>query len=151
MNVSEAVRTAIFQTISPVIYKGVEIPVYDEIVNTLVPVAVVGKVATCYVILQDYQDTLAGVQTMCNEDITANITIRVVTKFATASVATKRDSERIADIISKKLRSGRDTLLTSPNINIKSVKLPINRQQIEVGGANVAFSQIMIYEILLNS
>lgn len=150
MNVSEAVRTAIFQTISPVVYNGVTIPVYDEIVNPLVPMAVVGK-ATCYVILQDYQDTESGIQTMCNEDITANITIRVVTKFATANVATKRDSERISDIINKKLRSGRDTLLTSPNINIKKVKLPVNRQQTEVGGANVAFSQIMIYEILLNS
>lgn len=149
MNASEAVRTAIFETISPVIYEGVVIPVYDEIVNPLVPMAVVGK-ATCYVILQDYQDTESGIQTMCNEDITANITIRVVTKFATANVATKTHSERIADIIGKKLRNGLDTLLTSPNINIKSVKLPVNRQQTEVGGANVAFSQIMIYEILLN-
>lgn len=149
MESTQAVRAAIYNAISNITVSGKVIPVFDGIVNPNITIPSIDK-ATCYVVLQDQQENISAQQTMCNERLEQNITIRIVTKFATAGVTDRTLSETVADIIKKAIRKGRSHNLVSPYINIQKVEAPIVQQTDEFASGQTALSKILIYTITAN-
>lgn len=149
MESTQAVRAAIYNAISAISVSGKVIPVFDGIVNPNITIPVINN-ASCYIVLQDQQENLSAIQSMCNERLEQNITIRIVTKFPTAGVTDRTLSETIADLIKKAIRSGRSHNLVSPYVNIQKVDAPIVQQTEEFANGQTALSKILIYTITVN-
>jgi len=150
MDFSQAIRTAFYQAISTIQLSGKVIPVFDGNVDPSVLIPVING-ASAYIILQDQQDNLSPNQTMCNERILSNITIRIVTKFNTAGATDRTVSESISTLVQSAIRTGRNHNLTSPNINIEKVAFPTIRNVDEFGSNQTAFSKVLIYSITSNN
>jgi hypothetical protein len=149
MESTQAVRTAIYQAIGSLKVDNKTIPVFDGIVNPAVAIPLI-KNASCYIVLQDQQENLSASQNMCNERNEQNITIRIVTKFATSGVTDRTVSESIADLVKKAIRTDRNHNLVSTYINIQKVLSPIVQQTEEFANGQTALSKILIYSIIVN-
>ena len=149
MDVSGAIRTALFQAISGISVDGVAIPVFDGIVNPNVTIPTIRN-ANVYIVLQDQQESEAPNQNMCSERIMANITVRVVTKYATGGVVDRTLCDTIAGLVHAAVRTGRKDNLTSSAVNIQNVDYPVSRNIDEFAGGQTALSRVIIYSITAN-
>lgn len=149
MDISGAIRTALFQSISGISLDGVSIPVFDGIVNPNVTIPTIRN-ANAYIVLQDQQESEASNQNMCSERITANITVRIVTKYATSGVVDRTLCDTIAGLVHASVRSGRNHNLTTSTVNIQNVEYPISRNIDEFAAGQTALSRVIIYSITAN-
>lgn len=149
MDISGAIRKALFQSISGISVDGNIIPVFDGVVNPLVAIPVIRN-ADVYIVIQDQQESEAPNQNMCHERLTANITARIVTKYTTAAVVDRTLCDTIAGLVQSQIRSGRDHNLTSDTVNIQNVDYPLSRNIDEFSGGQTAFSRVLIYSITAN-
>jgi hypothetical protein len=133
-----------FNDVSYIQYNGINIPIFDEFVNPNIPIPEVNKAAT-YIIIQDQQSSDSAVQHTCAVRLTANLTIKVVTKWGT--IGFKNVCENIGSLIDSKLRDLRSNSKLS---DVQEVKLSISRTQTEKTLSNIAFSKINIYSITIN-
>lgn len=150
MDASQAIRTAVYQAIDGLIYGGKVIPVFDGMVNPSVIIPSI-NFGSCYIILNDQQETAAPIQTMCSERILANITIKVVVKYSTSNVTDRTVCEGIADLVQKAIRENRQHKLSSTDINIQKVSMPISRNMEEFASGQTALSKVLIYSITANN
>ncbi|MDH5825769.1 hypothetical protein [Sphingobacterium faecium] len=150
MDISQAVRTAVFQALSPIVVDNKVIPVFDGMVNPLVSLPVI-RGGTCYILLQDQQEVEAPNQTMCGERILANQTVKVVVKFNTANVTDRSLCDQISSLVKTSIRPNRDHTLSSNEINIQKVGFPISRNTEEFGATSTALSKVLIYSITVNN
>ncbi|GHE34894.1 hypothetical protein [Sphingobacterium griseoflavum] len=125
------------------------IPVFDGVVNPNVTIPVIEK-ASVYIIINDQQADLSPLQNMCNERITASLTIKIVSKYKTANVTDRTLVEAISEQVQKAIRPTRYHALESVNVNIQDVGYPITRDMDEFAAGQTAFSKILIYSITVN-
>lgn len=138
------VRKSVFSAINNIVVDSNVIPVFDSYVNPNVAIPNIRN-ADCYILIQDQQNQLAGIQNMCNERISHNITIRVVTKYATENVVSGKLRDDIAKEVMIAMR-----LATSSNLNIQKVEFPITQNIDEFANGQTALTKILIYQIYLN-
>ncbi len=123
---------------------GVEIPVFDEVVNPEVDLPVVNGAQT-YIMLQDQQMIYNAVQTYCNPRFNISLTIKVVTIFG--NTGSKKLSEDIGNDVLNLLRDDRGKSKLS---DISEVQLDVSRSMNEVTATRVAFSKIFILSFIKN-
>ena len=130
--------------VSYIQYNGVNIPIFDEVVNPNIPIPEVNRAGT-YIIIQDQQSSDAAIQHTCGVRLTANLTIKVVTRWGT--IGFKNVCENIGSLIDSKLRDLRSNSKLS---DVQEVKLSVSRTITETTISNIAFSKIQIYSITIN-
>lgn len=150
MDISQAVRTSIFQALTPVVIDGKVIPVFDGMVNPNVIIPIIRN-ASCYIILLDQQETESPNQTMCSERIIANVTVKIVAKYKTANVTDRSVCDSIANIVMIAIRPTRSHALMSNQVNIQKVGYPVSRNMDEFGATSTALSKVLIYSITVNN
>ncbi len=150
MDVSQAIRTAVFQAISTIDYSGFPIPVFDGIVNPNVTIPTINRRAKVYIVINDQQENSAPNQSMCAERLLANITIKTVAKYTTANVTDRTVVEDISAEVMKRIRENRSTFLQSPEVDIHDVSYPISRNIDEFANGQTALSKALIYSITVN-
>lgn len=141
MNISTIIRGKYTEALKGLEYEGTPIPIFDETVNPASAIPIING-AECYVVFQNQQERMAGIQNFCKIRIQADITVRVVTKYGLTGG--KKLSEDIADIIDSRIRSYRGN-----NIGVERVDL-IQRSTVEQGKENTAYQKILIYTNTLN-
>jgi len=130
--------------VSYIEYNGVNIPIFDEVVNPNIPIPEVNRAGT-YIIIQDQQSNDAAIQHICGVRLTVNLTIKVVTRWGT--IGFKNVCENIGSLIDSKLRDLRSNSKLS---DVQEVKLSVSRTITETTISNIAFSKIQIYSITIN-
>jgi len=130
--------------VSYIQYNGVNIPIFDEVVNPNIPIPDVNRAGT-YIIIQDQQSSDAAIQHICGVRLTVNLTIKVVTRWGT--IGFKNVCENIGSLIDSKLRDLRSNSKLS---DVQEVKLSVSRTITETTISNIAFSKIQIYSITIN-
>lgn len=150
MDISQAIRTSVFQALTPTIVEGKVIPVFDGMVNPNVIIPVIRN-ASCYILLLDQQETASPIQTMCNERILSNLTVKIVVKYSTANVTDRNLCDSIAKLVMDAIRPSRDHNLVSNEINIQKVGYPVSRNMDEFGATSTALSKVLIYSITVNN
>jgi len=145
MSRSQTVRTKVFQALTGFEHSGKAIPVFDEIVNNLVPVPSVDGAEEVYIVLQDQQEYPNAVQTVCAPRFNLNLTIRVVTKWG--KTGSKKLCEDIAQRILNLIRDDRGNSLIE---GYQRVELSMNRTISEITDSNIAFSNITILNFIQN-
>ncbi len=138
------VRGKVIQALSGYKFNGVEIPVFDEVVNPEVDLPVVNGAQT-YIMLQDQQMIYNAVQTYCNPRFNISLTIKVVTIFG--NTGSKKLSEDIGNDILSLLRDDRGKSKLS---DISEVQLGVSRSLNETTSTRVAFSKIFILNFIKN-
>lgn len=148
MNRSTTIRQLVFQALQSYTYKGVSIPVFDEIVNTNVPIPAVGGAMEVYIVIQDQQEYYDAVQNVCHSRFDNNLTIRVVTKWGL--VGSKEVCETIGSEIQALIRTNKGTCLL-PDSNIERIDVSMSRTISEVTQSNVSFSNITTLNFIYNA
>lgn len=138
------VRGKVIQALSGYKFNGVEIPVFDEVVNPDVDLPVINGAQT-YIMLQDQQMIYNAVQTYCNPRFNISLTIKVVTIFG--NTGNKKLSEDIGNDILNLLRDDRGKSKLS---DISEVQLDVSRSLNETTSTRVAFSKIFILSFIKN-
>lgn len=138
------VRGKVIQALSGYEFNGVEIPVFDEVVNPDIDLPVINGAQT-YIILQDQQMIYNAVQTYCNPRFNISLTIKVVTIFG--NTGNKKLSEDIGNDILNLLRDDRGNSKLS---DISEVQLDVSRSLNETTSTRVAFSKIFILSFIKN-
>jgi hypothetical protein len=138
------VRGKVINALSGYKFNGVEIPVFDEVVNPSIELPVINGAQT-YIMLQDQQMIYNAVQTYCNPRFNISITIKVVTIFG--QTGNKKLSEDIGNDILNLLRDDRGNSSLS---DISEVQLDVSRSLNEVTSTMVAFSKIFILSFIKN-
>lgn len=151
MNISEAVRRAVLAAIGTIVLDGVTIPVFDEVVNPLTPIPNV-RGCKAYVIIQDQQEN-EGQQNFCSYRQEANYTIKAVTTFNTAGVASKRVSEDIGEIVEKRIKPTGKThaLLDAYGFSFQKTNKEVSRGIKEISSSAVSFSKVLIFNTIVNN
>lgn len=149
MEESQALRTAVYQALSNVVIDGKIIPVFDSNVNPAVSIPVI-QGASCYIVMQDQQTTDAPRQNFCKQRYQGSITLRIVTKFATAGATNGNIKDSIADRVKQLMGGPRNKVLTSPYINIQKTSIVTDRNIDEFREGNTALSRVVIYSITFN-
>ncbi len=145
MDRATEIRGKIFEALSDLEHNGVKIPIFDEFVNPNVALPTVEGALSAYVIIQDQQELMSPVQTVCNPRFELDVTIRVVTTWGT--VGSKKLCEDIGNEIMYKLKDDRG----SSNIEgIDKVMLVSARSIAESTSSNLAFSKIIILKFEKN-
>ena len=140
MNLATRIRVAYFSALEGLAFDGIEIPVFDEVVNPKVTLPTI-KGAEVYVLLQDQQEYEDSSQVVCEYRMISNITVKVVTKWGLTG--NKRLSEDIGQLIDEHLRGDRNV---SKLEDIDRIELEISRSLPEYSTSNLAFSKILIYK-----
>lgn len=159
MNVSTTIRQVVMSALEGFAFNGVEIPVFDELVNPNVEIPEVGVVrcdgnnddnvveelegttgAKAYIVIQD-QQFIPTNYSSCGVMNVADVTIRVVTIFK--SVGGKKLSEDIGHEIDSLFRDENGRSIID---EVKHVRLSVCRSISEVTADEVAFSNVLIYE-----
>ena len=150
MDVSEALRRAYFAVITPLIVDGVNIPVFDEEVKPGVTIPVLDQ-CECYVVIQDQQE-IEGEQNFCSYRLNCNLTVRVVTKYDSAKGIGKKVSEKISDVIQKKIKPTGKThsLVDSNGYSFQRVNRELSRNIYENANGKTAMSKVIIYNNIVN-
>lgn len=150
MDVSQALRTAYFEVLTPLIVDGVEIPVFDEEVNPLVDIPILDQ-ALCYVVIQDQQET-EGVQTYCSYRQNCSLTIRIVTKYNSNQSIGKVVAEKISNVVQAKIKpTGKTHSLTNANGYVfQKVSKELSRTIWEHSNGTTAQSKVIIYNNIVN-
>ena len=143
MDVSTTIRGFLFEALQGFKFKGITVPVFDELVNPNVALPVIGGAET-YVVIQDQQSSPAPVQVACDVRLEADFTIRIVTRWA--SVGSKKLCEDIGAEIDTLLRTYRGY----PLIDVNKLRLATARTITEVGQSGVAFSKVLMYSANVN-
>jgi hypothetical protein len=138
------VRGKVIQALSGYKFNGVDVPVFDEVVNPSIELPVINGAQT-YIMLQDQQMIYNAVQTYCNPRFNILLTIKVVTIFG--MVGNKKLSEDIGDGIINLLRTDRDG---SKLDGIDKIELVTSRSVNEVSTERTAFSKIFILNFIKN-
>ena len=138
------VRGKVVQALSGYKFNGVEIPVFDEVVNPDVTLPVINGAQT-YIMLQDQQMIYNAVQTYCNPRFNISLTIKVVTIFG--QTGNKKLSEDIGNDVLNLLRDDRGKSKLS---DISEVQLDVSRSLNETTSTRVAFSKIFILSFIKN-
>lgn len=138
------VRGKVINALSGYKFNGVEIPVFDEVVNPDVDLPVINGAQT-YIMLQDQQMIYNAVQTYCNPRFNISLTIKVVTIFG--NTGNKKMSEDIGNDILNLLRDDRGKSKLS---DISEVQLDVSRSMNETTSTRVAFSKIFILSFIKN-
>ena len=138
------VRGKVIQALSGYKFNGVDVPVFDEVVNPSIELPVINGAQT-YIMLQDQQMIYNAVQTYCNPRFNISLTIKVVTIFG--MVGNKKLSEDIGDEIINLLRTDRDG---SKLDGIDKIELVTSRSVNEVSTERTAFSKIFILNFIKN-
>ena len=145
MDKATEVRMKVFQALNGFQFNDVEIPVFDEVVNSHASIPSVGGAQQVYVMLQDQQVVYNPIQTQCASRFDVNLTIKVVTIFGVDG--SKKLSEDIGHQLLKLIRDNRGG---SKIDGVQRVDLNINRSQNETSLTNVAFSKIFILTFVVN-
>lgn len=140
MILATEIRTAYFQALSSLKYKGVAIPIFDEIVNPNVQIPIIDN-HSIYVILQNQQSYDSATQGLCCYKTTNDITIRIVA-ISSGLTGSKKIVEEVANSIDTQIRIDRDY----NNLSFNKIRLSISKSFIEKSDANLAFIQILIYQ-----
>jgi hypothetical protein len=150
MDVSQALRTAYFKVLTPLIVDGVEIPVFDEEVNPSVDIPTLDQ-ALCYVVIQDQQET-EGVQTYCSYRQNCSLTIRIVTKYNSNQSIGKVVAEKISNVVQTKIKpTGKTHSLTNANGYVfQKVSKELGRTIWEHSNGTTAQSKVIIYNNIVN-
>lgn len=150
MDVSQALRTAYFKVLTPLIVDGVEIPVFDEEVNPLVDIPTLDQ-ALCYVVIQDQQET-EGIQTYCSYRQNCSLTIRIVTKYNSNQSIGKVVAEKISNVVQTKIKpTGKTHSLTNANGYVfQKVSKELGRTIWEHSNGTTAQSKVIIYNNIVN-
>ena len=138
------VRGKVIQALSGYKFNGVEIPVFDEVVNPSIELPVINGAQT-YIILQDQQMIYNAVQTYCNPRFNISLTIKVITIFTKQGA--KKLSEDIGDEIINLLRTDRNG---SKLDGIDKIELVTSRSVNEITTERTAFSKIFILNFIKN-
>lgn len=138
------VRGKVIQALSGYKFNGVEVPVFDEVVNPDIALPVISGAQT-YIILQDQQMIYNSVQTYCNPRFNISLTIKVVTIFG--NTGNKKLSEDIGNDVLNLLRDDRGKSNLS---DISEVQLDVSRSMNETTSTRVAFSKIFILSFIKN-
>ena len=138
------VRGKVIEALSGYKFNGVDVPVFDEVVNPSIELPVINGAQT-YIMLQDQQMIYNAVQTYCNPRFNISLTIKVVTIFG--MVGNKKLSEDIGDEIVNLLRTDRDG---SKLDGIDRIELVTSRSVNEVSTERTAFSKIFILNFIKN-
>lgn len=151
MSLSNNIRVAYITALIGLSVDGVDIPVFDEIVNPSVPTPNVRGSQGVYVVIQDQQEYDNAIQNACNYRRNANITVRVVTKWNT--VGSKTLCEEIAADIDSRIRQGRDShnLNIGGGFDLQKIELELTRTITETSQTNIAFSKVLIYNNTVNN
>lgn len=147
MSRSQIIRGLIFEALQGYTYKGVEIPVFDEVINPEVTLPAVDNAQEVYVVMQDQQELYDAVQTACSPRFVLNITLRVVTKWGLT--ASKTVCENITSDLLSRIRTNRGESLL-PDQSIQKIGLSISRSISETTRSNISLSQITILKIIYN-
>jgi len=150
MDVSQALRTAYFKVLTPLIVDGVEIPVFDEEVNPSVDIPTLDQ-ALCYVVIQDQQET-EGVQTYCSYRQNCSLTLRIVTKYNSNQSIGKVVAEKISNVVQTKIKpTGKTNSLKNANgYVLQKVSKELGRTIWEHSNGNTAQSKVIIYNNIVN-
>lgn len=138
------VRGKVIEALSGYKFNGVDVPVFDEVVNPSIELPVINGAQT-YIMLQDQQMIYNAVQTYCNPRFNISLTIKVVTIFG--MVGNKKLSEDIGDEIINLLRTDRDG---SKLDGIDKIELVTSRSVNEITTERTAFSKIFILNFIKN-
>ena len=138
------VRGKVINALSGYKFNGVEIPIFDEVVNPAISLPVINGAQT-YIMLQDQQMIYNAVQTYCNPRFNISLTIKVVTIFG--MVGNKKLSEDIGDGIINLLRTDRNG---SKLDGIDKIELVTSRSVNEITTERTAFSKIFILNFIKN-
>lgn len=151
MNISEAVRRAVLQSIGTVIVDSITIPVFDELVNPNVTIPTV-RGAQSYILIQDQQE-VEGSQNFCTYRQEANYTVKAVTIFNSGGVASKRLCEDIAEIVEKRIKpTGKSHALIDANgYSFQKTSKEVSRTITEFAGGKASFSKVNIFNTTVNS
>lgn len=139
-----SVRGKVIQALSGYKFNGVDVPVFDEVVNPSTTLPVISGAQT-YIMLQDQQMIYNAVQTYCNPRFNISLTIKVVTIFG--MVGNKKLSEDIGDEIINLLRTDRND---SKLDGIDKIELVTSRSVNEITTERTAFSKIFILNFIKN-
>ena len=137
-------RGKVIQALSGYKFNGVDVPVFDEVVNPSIELPVINGAQT-YIMLQDQQMIYNSVQTYCNPRFNISLTIKVVTIFG--NTGSKKLSEDIGDDVLNLLRDDRGKSKLS---DISEVQLDVSRSMNEVTSTRVAFLKIFILSFIKN-
>jgi hypothetical protein len=150
MDVSQALRTAYFKVLTPLIVDGVEIPVFDEEVNPSVDIPTLDQ-ALCYVVIQDQQET-EGVQTYCSYRQNCSLTLRIVTKYNSNQSIGKIVAEKISNVVQTKIKpTGKTHALVNANGYVfQKVSKELSRTVWEQANGTTAQSKVIIYNNIVN-
>ena len=138
------VRGKVIEALSGYKFNGVDVPVFDEVVNPSIELPVINGAQT-YIMLQDQQMIYNAVQTYCNPRFNISLTIKVVTIFG--MVGNKKLSEDIGDEIVNLLRTDRNG---SKLDGIDRIELVTSRSVNEITTERTAFSKIFILNFIKN-
>ena len=145
MDKATEVRVKVFQTLNGFKFNDIEIPVFDEVVNSHASIPSIGGAQQVYIMLQDQQVVYNPIQTACAPRFDVNLTIKVVTIFGVDG--SKKLSEDIGHQLLKLIRDNRGG---SKIDGVQRVDLNINRSQNETTLTNTAFSKIYILTFVVN-
>ena len=145
MDRATEIRGKIFEALNGLEYNGIRIPVFDEFVNPNVTLPSVEGALSAYVVIQDQQEMMSPIQTVCNPRFELDVTIRVVTTWGT--VGSKKLCEDIGNEIMYKLKDDRGS---SKITGIDKVTLVSARSLAESTSSNLAFSKIIILKFEKN-
>ncbi len=138
------VRGKVIEALSGYKFNGVDVPVFDEVVNPDITLPVISGAQT-YIILQDQQMIYNAVQTYCNPRFNISLTLKVVTIFG--NTGSKKLSEDIGNDVLNLLRDDRGKSKLS---DISEVQLDVSRSSNETTATRVAFSKIFILSFIKN-
>jgi len=143
MDVSQAVRKAYYALLTPLTIEGVEVPVFDEMVNTSVTIPTL-RGAKVYVVIQDQQEN-EGAHTYCAYVQQCTITIRIVTKF-NGVVVNKEVAELISNEIQNRISDGKNHNLTNiGGYSFQDVRKELSRTYTEHGQSTTVINKAIIY------
>ena len=137
-------RGKVMEALSGYKFNGVDVPVFDEVVNPSTTLPVISGAQT-YIMLQDQQMIYNSVQTYCNPRFNISLTIKVVTIFG--NTGSKKLSEDIGNDVLNLLRDDRGKSKLS---DISEVQLDVSRSMNETTSTRVAFSKIFILNFIKN-
>ncbi len=138
------VRGKVINALSGYKFNGVDIPVFDEVVNPSIELPVINGAQT-YIMLQDQQMIYNAVQPYCNPRFNISLTIKVVTIFG--MVGNKKLSEDVGDEIINLLRTDRDG---SKLEGVDKIELVTSRSVNEITTERTAFSKIFNLSFVKN-
>lgn len=151
LDLSLPIRKAYFSALDDLSFQGVQIPIFDEILNgDSAIISHYGQSAECYVVLQSQVESNHPVPTFCNQRMNCMISVRIVTKYN--SEGNKMLSELIANQVLNAIITDRygGHKLTSSEISIESVKFDTSNTLTEIAGNESAFSRILTFNNIVN-